>query len=265
MTPVTVDTRAPGALAPRPGAAPAWRRVAAQTATEVRSTLRNGEQLLLTLVIPLVLLAGLSRTRVVSLGAGPAIDEVTPGILALAIMSTAFTSQAIATGFERRYGVLKLLGATPLSRAGLVTAKSFAVVVVEAGQLVILVIAAYLLGWAPNGSWPAAFLLLLFGTLAFSALGLLLAGVLRAEATLAAANAVYLLLLLGGGIVVPLDKLPSAVASVVRLLPSGALGEGLRDVLLHGMGLSAVIGPLLVLLAWGIGATALAARTFRWE
>ncbi|MEO6821079.1 MAG: ABC transporter permease [Candidatus Nanopelagicales bacterium] len=259
------DTRARGALAPRPGAAPVWTRIAAQTVTEVRTTLRNGEQLLLTLVIPLVLLVGLSRTRVVSLGTGPAIDEVTPGILALAIMSTAFTSQAIATGFERRYGVLKLLGATPLSRAGLVTAKSLAVVVVEAGQLVLLVVAAYVLGWSPNGSWPAAVLLLLFGTLAFSALGLLLAGVLRAEATLAAANAVYLLLLLGGGIVVPLDKLPSPVAGVVRLLPSGALGEGLRDVLLHGRGVAGVLGPLLVLLVWGVGATALAARTFRWE
>lgn len=239
--------------------------VLAQTRSEVASTLRNGEQLLLTLVIPVVLLAGLSRARIVSLGNGPAIDLVAPGILALAIMSTAFTSQAIATGFERRYGVLKLLGATPLSRVGLVAAKSLAVLAVEVVQLVLLVGVGYALGWSPHGSWPAAALLLLLGTLCFSALGLLLAGVLRAEATLAAANAVYLLLLIGGGVVVPLDKLPGGMAAVVRLLPSGALGEGLRDVLHGGAGLGDVLGPALVLLVWGVAATALAARTFRWE
>jgi ABC-2 type transport system permease protein len=241
-------------------------RVLAQCGTEVRSTLRNGEQLLLTFVIPLALLVGLSRSNsIVDLGTGPAIDVVTPGVLALAILSTAFTGQAIATGFERRYGVLKLLGATPLSRAGLVVAKSCAVVAVEVVQIAVLVAVAYALGWSPEGSWPAAVLLLLLGTLAFSALGLLLAGVLRAEATLAAANAVYLLLLLAGGIMVPLDKLSPGAASVVALLPSGALGQGLRDVLLHGYGITAVLGPLLVLAVWGAGATAVAARTFRWE
>jgi ABC-2 type transport system permease protein len=239
--------------------------VLGQATAEVRSTLRNGEQLLLTLVIPLVLLVGLSRATIVSLGSGPAIDIVAPGILALAIMSTAFTSQAISTGFERRYGVLKLLGATPLSRGGLVAAKSAAVILVEALQLLLIIVVAYLLGWQPQGSWPAAALLLVLGTLAFSTLGLLLAGVLRAEATLAAANAVYLLLLLGGGVVVPLAKLPSGLADLARLLPSGALGEGLRTVLHAGGGLGDVLGPVLVLLVWTLVGGALAAKTFRWE
>lgn len=257
--------RTPGGLAPHPAAAPIASMVLAQATAEVRSTLRNGEQLLLTLVIPLVLLVGLARASIVSLGSGPAIDIVAPGILALAIMSTAFTSQAIATGFERRYGVLKLLGATPLSRVGLVAAKSAAVVLVEALQLVLIVVAGYLLGWAPHGSWPAAAVLLVLGTLAFSTLGLLLAGVLRAEATLAAANAVYLLLLLGGGVVVPLAKLPDAVAGVARLLPSGALGEGLRTVLHGGGGLGEVLGQVVVLLVWALAAGGLAAKTFRWE
>ncbi len=255
----------PGAFAPRPGAAPMARMVLAQTAAEVYSTLRNGEQLLLTLVIPLLLLAGLSRTSLVSLGSGPAIDLVAPGVLALAVLSTAFTSQAIATGFERRYGVLKALGATPLSRFGLIAAKSLAVLAVEVGQVALIVGVGYALGWRPVGSWPAAVLLLLLGTLCFSALGLLIAGVLRAEATLAAANAIYVLLLVGGATVVPLDKLPAALAGGVRLLPSAALGEGLRTVLHAGGGLFDVLGPLAVLLVWGVVAVAVAARTFRWE
>ncbi|HET8969950.1 MAG TPA: ABC transporter permease [Candidatus Nanopelagicales bacterium] len=254
-----------GSFTPRPGAAPRARIVLAQTAAEVRATVRNGEQLLLTLVIPVVLLVGLSRASIVSLGDGPAIDLVAPGVLALAVLSTAFTSLAIATGFERRYGVLKLLGATPLGRPGLVAAKSLAVLAVEVVQLALLVVIAELLGWDPAGSWPAAAVLLVLGTLTFSALALLLAGTLRAEATLAAANAVYLLLLLGGGVVVPIEKLPGPLADLARLLPSGALGEGLRDVLIRGDGLAALLGPIVVLLVWGVAAALLAGRTFRWE
>jgi ABC-2 type transport system permease protein len=255
----------PGAFTPIPEAAPLHRAVLSQARAEVRATLRNGEQLLLTLVIPVVLLVGLSRATIVSLGEGPAIDVVTPGVLALAVLSTAFTSLAIATGFERRYGVLKLLGATPLSRGGLVAAKSLAVVVVEAAQVVLLIGVAGLLGWAPIGSWPLAGVLLLLGTVTFSALALLLAGTVRAEATLAGANAIYLLLLLGGGVVVPLDKLPAGLASIARLLPSGALGEGLRDVFIGGAGPAQVAGPLAVLCCWGIVGAVLAARWFRWE
>lgn len=252
-------------LTPRPGAWPLRRLVMVQARAEFFTTLRNGEQLLLTLIIPVVLLLGLSRATVVSLGSGPAIEVVAPGILALAIMSTAFTGQAIATGFERRYGVLKLLGATPLSRAGLIAGKTLAVVMVEVVQITILVVVAKLLGWNPQGSWVIAIALLFLGTCAFSALGLLIAGVLRPEATLAAANAIYLLLLIGGGVVVPVSKLPAGLASVVKLLPSGALGQGLRDVLQNGMGWQAALGPIVVLLGWAIGAGLLAARTFSWE
>ena len=252
-------------LSPRPGGWPLPRLVLVQARAEFFSTLRNGEQLLLTLIIPVVLLVGLSRATVVSLGTGPAIDIVAPGILALAIMSTAFTGQAIATGFERRYGVLKLLGATPLSRAGLIAGKTVAVVMVEVVQIAILVLVARVLGWHPQGSWIAAIVLLFLGTCAFSALGLLIAGMLRPEATLAAANAIYLLLLIGGGVVVPVSKLPSGVASIVKLLPSGALGQGLRDGLQNGAGLNAVLGPIAVLVVWAVGAGLLAARTFKWE
>jgi ABC-2 type transport system permease protein len=252
-----------GTWAPSPGAAGGLAMLRAQTILELRLGARNGEQLLLTLIIPVVLLVGLGTVRVLDLGAGARIDVVTPGILALAVMSTAFTGQAIATGFERRYGALKLLGTTPLSRGRLLLAKTLAVLVVEAVQVVLLGSVALLLGWSPHGSPAAALLLLLAGTLAFSALGLLLAGVLRAEATLAVANGVYVLLLLGGGVVIPLAVLPEWLARLDALLPSGALAEGLREVLLAGEPLP--WSRLAVLLVWAVAAGLAASATFRWE
>ncbi|WP_169947118.1 ABC transporter permease [Microbispora sp. H11081] len=236
--------------------------VLAQAGAEIRATLRNGEQLLLTLIIPVLLLAGFSAAPLVDLGDGPRVDFVAPGILALAVMSTAFTGQAIATGFERRYGVLKRLGATPLSRSGLLLAKTVAVVAVEALQVAVIVAVALALGWSPHGELLWAVPLLLLGTAAFSGLGLLMAGTLRAEATLAGANLVYLVLLGLGGVLFPLDRFPAGVQRVLELLPISALTSGLRAVL-SGGGLPG--GALLVLLCWAVAALALAARTFRWE
>ena len=200
----------PGAFEPTPGAAPLPRMIAAQTAMETRTLLRNGEQLTVTLVIPLGLLAMFSLEPLVNFG-GSRIDFLAPGIIALAVMSTAFTSQAIATGFERRYGVLKRLGATPLSRGGLIAAKTATVIGVELLQGVLILAVGLAIGWRPDAS-PVAIvsapLLILLGTAAFSGLALLMAGTLRAEATLAAANLVYILLLGVGGVVFPLTKFP---------------------------------------------------------
>ena len=254
-------------FSPAPGAAPVHRMVAAQAAFETRNLLRNGEQLLLTLVIPLLLLAAFSLEPLVNMGGGLSrINFMTPGVMALAVMSTAFTSQAIATGFERRYGVLKRLGATPLSRGGLITAKTATVVAVELLQAVLIVIVGLIIGWRPDAS-PAAIvvvpLLLGLGTAAFSGLALAMAGTLRAEATLAAANLVYIVLLGVGGVVFPLTKFPSAARHFFELLPTGALSTGLRDVLAHRVVFP--VGNTITLLVWAVAAIALAARVFRWE
>ncbi|MFD0664241.1 ABC transporter permease [Thermocatellispora tengchongensis] len=239
------------------------RMVAAQAAAEVRATLRNGEQLLLTLIIPVLLLAGFSAAPLLDLGEVRRVDFLAPGVLALAVMSTAFTGQAIATGFERRYGVLKRLGATPLSRTGLMLAKTAAVIAVEVVQVAVIAGVALALGWRPQGSPLTAALLIVLGTAAFSGLGLLMAGTLRAEATLAAANLVYLVLLGCGGVVFPLTAFPEAVRPALELLPITALTGGLREVLAEGAALP--LGPAAVLVVWAAAALALAARTFRWE
>jgi len=253
-----------GMFAPRPGAAPLGRMLAAQTALEVRMVLRNGEQLLLTVVIPVLVLTVFGSVEVLDLGNRSArVDFLVPGVIALAVLSTAFTGLAIGTGFERRYGALKRLGATPLPRAALLAAKGLSVLVIEALQIVLLGTVALLLGWQPRGSWAAVLLLVLAGTAAFSSLALLMAGTLRAEATLAAANLVYLLLLVSGGIAVPLDRFPDGARPLLEALPAGALSEGLRVVLRDGDALP--WWSVGVLALWAAVGGVLAARTFRWE
>ncbi len=254
---------ATGTFAPKPGAAPLGRMIRAQAALETRMLLRNGEQLLLTVVIPTLLLTLFSTVDIVDTGEDKAVDFLTPGVLALAVMSTAFTGQAIATGFERRYGVLKRLGASPLPRWGLMTAKTCSVLVTEILQIVLLTVIAFALGWSPHGNPLAVLLLLVLGTAAFSGLGLLMAGTLRAEATLAAANLVFLLLLVGGGVIVPLEKFPDAAQSVLALLPISALSDGLRDVLRDGAAMP--WADLGILAAWAALGLSAAARFFRWE
>ncbi|MFJ9418499.1 ABC transporter permease [Streptomyces sp. NPDC101227] len=257
---------ATGTFTPRPGAAPLPRMIRAQAALETRMLLRNGEQLLLTVVIPTLLLVLFSAVDIVAVptgGSGKAVDFLAPGILALAVMSTAFTGQAIATGFERRYGVLKRLAVSPLPRWGLMTAKTCAVLVTEVLQIVLLTAVALALGWSPHGNPVSVVLLLLLGTAAFSGLGLLMAGTLKAEATLAAANLVFLLLLVGGGVIVPLTKFPEAAQSVLGLLPISALSDGLREVLQHGAGVP--WDDLGVLAGWAVLGLGAAARFFRWE
>jgi ABC-2 type transport system permease protein len=254
---------------PAPGAAPLPRMVAAQATLELRTLLRNGEQLLLTLIIPVLLLLAFGLeplTSSVGRTEAARIDFIVPGILALAVLSSAFTSLAIGTGFERRYGVLKRLGASPLSRQGLIMAKALAIFAVELLQAVVIVIVGFALGWNPHGGAAAvlwSLLLIVAGTAAFAGLALLLAGTLRAEATLAAANLLYLVMLGLGGVVFPLTKYPAAIQPVLKLLPAGALSDGLRSVLQHGSGLP--VRDLLVLAVWAIAGMALAARFFRWE
>jgi ABC-2 type transport system permease protein len=252
-------------FAPRPGAAPLARQVAAQARMEARLMLRNGEQLLLAVVIPvLVLIGGVTAGEHLSLKLQtdrPLVDIFTPGVIALAVMSTSFTSLAIATGFERRYGVIKRLGSSPLPRSGLLAGKVGALLMVQLVQVVVIGGVGQLLGWTPEPGVLGVALAILLGTAAFAALGLFVAGVLRAEATLAAANLIYLLLMTGGGVVLPLTAYGS-FGDVVRWLPSGALGEAMRAGFMDGD-----VGwrDLGVLALWAGLGTTLTARTFKWE
>jgi ABC-2 type transport system permease protein len=250
----------PGTFTPAPGRGSLPRMLLTQARTEFVLTLRNGEQVLLTLLIPLGLLVGLTALDVLPVPA-PRVDHVTPRVLALAVMSTAFTGQAIALGFDRRYGVLKRLAATALPRWSLVAGRMLAVLEVVLVQLVVLGAVAAALGWRPAaaGIAPAA-LLILAGTAAFGALGVLLGGALRAEVVLALANTVWLVLVVAGGIVLSVQALPAPLSAIAAVLPSGALAEGLHAALVGG---ATSWGAAGVLLAWAVVAGVLAARTLR--
>jgi ABC-2 type transport system permease protein len=237
--------------------------LSAQTRAEVVLTLRRGESLLLILAIPLLLLGFFSLVDVLPKGDFEhSVDFLVPGVLALAIMSTGMVQLAIGTSFERQYGVLKRLGATPLGRPRLLAAKTSSIIAVELVQIVLVVGLGLALGWDPQltlGVIPAVVL----GTIAFSGIGLLMAGLLRGEVTLAAANGLYLVLLLIGGMVVPLSELPEGLRWLAELLPSGALAQALVGTMSDGGGVPTK--AWVVLVVWAVAAPLAAARTFRWE
>jgi ABC-2 type transport system permease protein len=238
----------------------------ALTATELRLALRRGESLLVTFVIPAgVLLVFSAFDTSGATGAGQPVDRMLPGSIALAIIASSMVSLGIATAYERSYGVLKRLGGSPAGTSVLVAAKTASVILVEIGQVVLLVaIAAAILAWTAGAgaslSLVAAAILL--GTVAFAGLGLLIAGTLRAEATLALVNLLFLLSLVLGGIVIPLDRLPPAVASIAQVLPPAALTE----VLTVGLtGAGSATESLMILAGWAAILAVLAARRFHWD
>jgi ABC-2 type transport system permease protein len=238
------------------------KKVVAQTRVELALTLRRGESVLLSLGIPVMLLVFFSFVDVLPTGTDDPVDFLAPGVLALAVMSTAMVGLGIATGFERQYGVLKRLGSTPLGRPALLAAKTLAILAVEVLQVAVLAGVALVLGWRPDGSVMAFLPAMLLATVGFAGLGMLMAGRLRGEAVLAAANGLYLVLLLLGGMVIPLAELPGPLRAVSRALPAAALS----DVLHAASNAAAVPGRAwLVLLGWAVAAPLAAAATFRWE
>lgn len=239
-----------------------WRAILGQTRVELVLTLRRGESLLVSFLIPVGILVFFTKVDAVNTTVRRPVDFLVPGVLSLAVMSTAMVSLGIATGFERRYGVLKRLGSTPLSRSGLLVAKTINVFVIELLQIVVIVATGLALGWEVTGGIALAVAFLLLGTVAFAGIGMLMAGTLRAEANLAAANALFLVLLFLGGMAYPLYRLPSALETFARALPAAALSESVRAAF---VGAAFPWGSAGVLLAWAIAAPLLAVRYFRWE
>lgn len=238
--------------------------VSRQAAFDLRLLVRNGEQVLLTLVIPIVLLLVLTLTPIVSVPTdGARVNTALAGVLAVAVLSSAFTSLAISVGFDRRSGSLLMLATTPLSRASILLARSASTLVVVLGQAILLGIVAAALGWRPTVASLLALVVVVMGALSLGALGFALGGAVRAEATLALANAVFLVLLLAGGTALPLSTLPSPMAAVVQWLPSAALGDALRTVLAGAAG--ALWIDVAVLVIWGLAGAVVASRTFRWD
>jgi ABC-2 type transport system permease protein len=243
--------------------APLQQAILAQTRAELRMTVRRGESVLVTIIIPALLLIFAMTVNIAPPNGQKPIDFFVPGILVAAVMSTGMVSLSIATAYERYYGVLKRLGSSPLPRWGLIAAKTLSVLALEAAQIIfLLALAAILYGWRPQGSFFAAVFVLLLGTVTFAALGMLMAGTLRAEATLAAANGLFLIFLLVGGTILPIERLPGFTQPLARLLPPAAFSDALRGAL-SPQGIP--VGSLLALAIWALIFLVAAALTFRWE
>ncbi len=240
------------------------RGLALQAALEFRLLLRSPESFLITLGLPVGLLAFLGTVDIFPTGDGDPVEFLVPGVIAVSVMATGLVASSIQTAFERQYGVLKLLGATPLPRGGYIAAKGVAAFGLLCIQLVlVLIVAVGLLGWTPSAGVVPLTIGVLVGAVAFTAIGQLLAGALPAMLCLAFANALFAVLTALGGLVLSLDAFPAAVASAAELLPSGALGQVLRAAMDPEPSLA--VGSLLVVAGWGLVAVVAASRTFRWE
>lgn len=240
------------------------RAILAQTRMELVLTMRRGENVLVTIVVPLLLLVFFASSGLIPASGESPMDYLVPGVLSLAIISTGMVNLGIATAYERYYGVLKRLGGSPLPRWGLLLAKALSILALEFFQVVLLLAVAILgYGWHPHLSFGVALLSLGLGTLAFSAIGLAMAGGLRAEATLAIANGLYLVFLLLGDVLMPIDHLPRLLQPISRVLPATALSEALRYGFSSGVAFPTL--SLALLLAWAVVSGGVAVRSFRWE
>src|SRR5947208_6928828 len=259
MATQTFNQKTTGSKAASPG-----RQILTQTQFELLLTLRRGENILVTLIVPVVLLIFFTSLNIVPAVKVSAVNFLLPVILALAVMAAGMVNLGIATAYERYYGVLKRLGASPLSRSGLIIAKVISILVLEVVQVILVVgVAVTLYGWQPAGSPLLAILVMALGTVTFAAIGLAMAGALRAEITLAGANALFLLFVLLGGGILPLSHLPAPVAAIAQFLPAAAFTQALQATMSNG---TAFPGFALVVLAvWAAAVLVIAIRTFQWE
>jgi ABC-2 type transport system permease protein len=246
-----------------PRAAPLWRMIAAQTRVELILAFRRGESVVITLLIPVGLLLFAAWVPMRPGEPAERVAAALPGLVALAVMSASMVALGIATGFERFYRVLKRIGGSPLPRSGLLIAKLLAVVVLEIIQVSLLLgVAAVGFGWTGGGQLWVVPIGMLLGSAAFAGIGLAMAGALRAELNLAVVNGVYVMLMLFGGVVVPVSVLPEGARVLAGLLPSAALAELFRA----GLTPSPLSAWSLVMIAcWAVVTPVIATRLFRWD
>jgi ABC-2 type transport system permease protein len=250
-----------GTFTPAPGRAPMRTVVGRQIRMELLLTARRGEAVVLAMGVPLLVLLGAGLTEATTLPTDDRLGYVVPGVLALTVMSTAFTGQAITTGYERSYGVLKRLGASPLTRPGLLVAKTVAILGLVAAQVLVLGAAGVAAGWRPElGRLAPAAGVTVLAAAAYTGLALAIAGRLRPETVTAAATLVYVLMLAAGGI---MFAAPDLGAAGHFLLPLAAHAEALRNTLTAGVAVPGTVWLSLSL--WAAGGVAAAVRAFRWE
>lgn len=236
--------------------------VIAQTFMELKLMIRRGEALVVTLAIPVGVLVFFTTIDVLPSDGSRGVDYLVGGVLALAVISSAMVGLGIATGFERQQGVLKRFGATPLGRLGLLEAKIASTLVMLVIQILVIGATGLALGWHPQIAPASAVITIFLGVIAFAGIGFAMAGLLRAEANLALSNALFLAMLLVGGIVAPVQRLPAALRAIAQVLPAAPLANAMRASVL---GKSAAPADLAALAIWAVLSVALSVKTFKWE
>ena len=248
----------PGIFAPAPQRASFGRMAAAQGRIEAKLMLRHGEQLLLNVLIPAAILVASHFAPI--LGDNTEFDVLVPMVFAVAATGAGFTGQAIAVAFDRRYGALKRTGASGVPPWTIIVGKILGVLATVVVQLVVLGAIALALGWrvSPAGA-VFGLATLLVGVAAFTALGLLMGGTLRAELVLALANLIWLVLMGILGWVGYSGDI--AHAGWWNAVPTVALAGAL----VQALSLQVNWVAWASLAAWGVTAMTAAVRLFRFD
>jgi ABC-2 type transport system permease protein len=238
------------------------RRLRIQTQWEFLLNARNSEQALLLVIIPIVILFVLVKTTIVG-GASSPIESAFATVITISTFAAGFTSLAIATAFERRSETLVFLGTTSLTRTEVVFAKSLGSFLLAAFAGVFTLIAALVLGWTPTFGALLVPIWIVLGVFSVSGFAYLLAGTLRAEAVLAIANAIFVFVLIFGGVIFAFGK---SVTDILGFFPPLALKAVLEFSVTTTNTVDVnVIKAMLVLLAWGVVGHVLASRFFKWR
>ena len=233
-----------------------------QGAWEFKLSLKNGEQFLLLVIIPVAVFLTLTQTAVIGGGKWDIAEALSVSIT-VSVLAAGFTSLAIATAFERRSGTLVTMGVTPISRVELVTGKTLSTVYLAAISALILGVVALVLGWSPTLSATLIPLILILGIASVTGFAFLLAGTVRAEAVLALANGIFVFAMIFGGIVFQYSGI---LGTVIDLFPPAALSNCMS----HALDSTPQDSPPLlvsigVLLAWSVAGTLASAKFFKWR
>jgi ABC-2 type transport system permease protein len=238
------------------------RRLYIQTKWEFFLNARNSEQALLLVLIPIVILFVLTKTAIIG-GENTEVFAAFATVVTVSTFAAGFTSLAIATAFERRSETLVFLGTTSLTRVEVVLAKSLGSFLLAIFAGLFTLIAALILGWNPTLSTLLLPFWMMLGVVSVSGFAYLLAGTLRAEAVLAIANGIFVLVLMFGGVIFTFSE---TITNVLEFLPPLALKNVIEfSVAPTNGGDTNVIKAMCVLIAWGAAGHILASRFFKWR
>jgi ABC-2 type transport system permease protein len=240
---------------------------------DLRAFFRNRQSRFFTLALPvlfLIIFASVFGNDTIEVAGGRIDTSVSyvPGIMALGIISAAFTNLVISVTAQRETGVLKRRRATPIPASAIISGRALTAVVTAITITVVLLG----IGWAAFGAYvaawtaPALALTVVVGAVAFSCLGFAVASVIRdQEAAQPVTQAITLPLYFISGVFVPTSNLPHWLATIADIFPVRHLAAALLTAYNpHTRGAGLAWTDLLVIGAWGAAGLSVAIGRFSW-